>query len=322
MIVTRAPLRIPLGGGGTDFPSYYKEHGGYILGFACNLYVYVVLHPTIDGKIHLKHRENEVVDSPDELKHRIAAECIKSITKQYGDLGGIEIATFSDVPQSSGLGGSSAFCVALLAALYRFVGLKWDLHSLFKEAVEVERVNANQPGGMQDQWFAAYGNAFALTLSQSIHSEVMDLGGLVKNLKLVYTHEHRYNLDTATRQENLTSKGNFHMIQNLHSIKAIGKQIESLIKTGSFKEVGEAFSSHWEKKLLRDTGITTREIDDLYFKCIDRGAVGAKLIGLGGGGYLLVYTETELEEIKLLDLDIDTEGVKTLFESERIGVYA
>ena len=317
MIVTRAPLRIPLGGGGTDFPSYYQKYGGFVLGFATNLYVYVVIHPTKDGKIHLKYSKNEVVDSLEELKNRNAAECIKYVEDSHGKVGGIEICTFSDVPESSGLGGSSAFCTALLLGLYTLKEVDRDPGHLWKDAYLAERLYAGQPGGIQDQWFATFGNAYALELGQSVHSKVIDVGGLVGKLKLVYTHKHRDGLEIAVRQDSQVEEKNLRTIRSLDSIKAVGKMIESLLVSGEYEEIGKTFNTHWEQKILRDPEIATPEILSLRLKCLEKGAVGAKLIGLGGGGYLLVYTEKELEGLKTWDLGVDTEGAKVLFSSER-----
>ncbi|MBA7637235.1 D-glycero-alpha-D-manno-heptose 7-phosphate kinase [subsurface metagenome] len=160
MIVTRAPLRIPLGGGGTDFPSYYLKYGGYILGFAIDKYVYVVFHDTIDGKIRLKYSKNEIVEDVDKLENRTAAEALKA----YGVTKGVEIATFSDVSESSGLGGSSAFCVALVVALRYKLGLSLDKQEIYQSAYDIERIKAKQPGGIQDQIFASLGGTWSITL--------------------------------------------------------------------------------------------------------------------------------------------------------------
>ena len=178
MIVTRAPLRIPLGGGGTDFPSYYLKYGGYILGFALDKYVHCVLHDTIDDKIRLKYSKTEVVDDVDRLENRIAAEALKwySITK------GVEVATFSDVPESSGLGGSSAFCVALVTALRHKLGLPMDKYIIFASAYDIERNKAGQPGGIQDQYFASFGGAWALELGKKFKTGKVDVSRLLPKL--------------------------------------------------------------------------------------------------------------------------------------------
>ncbi len=332
MIITRAPLRIPLGGGGTDFPSYFKKYNGYILGFATNLYVYVVLHPTTDGMIHLKYRLNEVVASIDDIKNEIARECIRYVDP---NLMGLEISTFSDVPESSGLGGSSAFTVALLKALYEYKGIEVDLQTLFSDAYTVERHLAGQPGGIQDQWFATYGGCHELYLGSStasdnglvfnfssISSNEVDIKDFISNLRLVYTHKHRYNLDIAKRQDKGVAEDSNRVLASLDKTKKLGMDIGLHLRDGRYGDVGKVFSLHWENKILRDSEITTFEIDDLYQKCLRAGAVGGKLLGLGGGGYLLMYTEKALDGINAISLDIDTEGVKVLYKGERSLSYA
>ena len=183
MIVTRAPLRVPLGGGGTDTPSYYNSYGGFVLSFSITKYVYVVLHPTIDGKIRLKYSKNEVVDCTSQLENRVAAEALDF----YGINRGVEIATFSDVPESSGLGGSSSFCVALIAALRILKGMSLDRQEIFREAYNVERIRAEQQGGIQDQFFASLGGCWAITLGEGEPlMEMVSLNGLLPKLKLVH----------------------------------------------------------------------------------------------------------------------------------------
>src|SRR4030042_313264 len=167
VIVTRAPLRIPLGGGGTDFPSYYLKYGGYVLGFALNQYVHVVVHPTRDGMIHLKYSKAEASEDVDALDNRVAAEALK----WFGWKGGIEIATFSDVPEGSGLGGSSAFCVALVKALDLLTAEErgrrlMNRYEIFAAAWDIERNCAGQPGGMQDQFFASFGGGWSIELGE------------------------------------------------------------------------------------------------------------------------------------------------------------
>ncbi len=327
MIITRAPLRIPLGGGGTDFPSYYEKYDGYILGFAVNLYVYVVIHPTPDGLIHLKYRFNEVVSDVTRVQHPLIRHCI-----EYVDPGliGIEIATFTDIPESSGLGGSSAFTVALLKALYEYKGIDVSLEDLFSGAYIVERQLAGQAGGIQDQWFATYGGCHELYLGSSrvrnndlvfnfsnIRSSEVHIDDFIKGLRLIYTHSHRNNLDIAIHQNTDTERQSTTVLDSLDKTKQLGMDIGLALRDKDYSEVGRIFSRHWENKVVRDPAISSIDIDNLYLKCLQEGAIGGKLLGLGGGGYLLMYTESELEGIDTSKIDIDTEGVKVLYKGER-----
>lgn len=311
LIITSAPLRIPLGGGGTDFPSYYEHSGGYILGFAINSRVTVVLHDTIDGKIRLKYSKVECVDDVDALENRVAAEALK----YFGVLGGIEIATFSDVPESSGLGGSSAFCVALVAALRQRLGKELDKKEIFLEAYEIERHRAGQLGGFQDQWFASLGGAFALDFGPDwFNTRRIDIRGLLPNLKLVYSNTGRTSLDIASRQVERTSQDDTGILLNLNTIKAIGQEIEAAILSRNYDKVGRLFHEHWENKKARDSVISNSEVDRLYELGRKAGASGGKLLGLGGGGYLLFYAPN-LNGFQCIDFDTDYKGVQLVHES-------
>ena len=310
MIITRAPLRIPLGGGGTDFPSYYLKYGGFILGFSLNKYVYVVLHDTINGKIRLKYSKNEVVDNLDQLENRVAAEALK----QYGISGGIEIATFSDVPESSGLGGSSSFCVALVTALRKKLGMSLDKLEISASAYDIERVKAGQPGGIQDQFFAALGDAWCLKLDEEFVNSKLDVSGLLPKLRLVYTNTGRTDLGIASVQTKKTVDFDRAMVDNLDTIKSLGYSIQEEILKENYDEVGKLFHRHWELKKKRDGSISNSEVDKLYGLAKSKGALGGKLLGLGGGGYLLLYTNNELNGLDCMPVGIDTEGVKVLYE--------
>lgn len=313
MIVTRAPLRIPLGGGGTDFPSYYLKHGGYILGFALDKYVYVVLHNTIDGKVRLKYSKTEVVDNVEDLENRVAAEALKS----YGVTKDIEVATFSDVPESSGLGGSSAFCVALVVALRHKLGMDQEKYEVFQSAYDIERIKADQPGGIQDQMFASLGGAWQAKLGDSRDFQIdpIDLSGLLPKLKLVHTNTARTNLEIAVKQIEDTSKGNQSVLDSLDLTKKLGLEIAECINSNDLDRIGEIFHTHWLNKKKRSDLISNSELDVMYGKAMRGGAMGGKLIGLGGGGYFLFYIPDTLVGFETIDLGIDPEGCKVVYSN-------
>ena len=311
MILTRAPLRIPLGGGGTDTPGYYNAYGGFILSFAVQKYVYVVLHPTIDGKIRLKYSKNETVENPDQLINRVAAE----VLNYYHITKGVEIATFSDVPESSGLGGSSSFCVALIAAIRHWKGLQIDRHEIFNQAYSIERVKAGQAGGIQDQLFASLGGCYAVTLGDGEPQlEMVNLNGLLPKLKLVYAGDRKLAnpIDIATVQGKDIEDNKASTVESLHKTKELGKFIYSIVKSGNTEVLGGIFNEHWENKKKRNPAITTPELDKVYDKVMQSGATGGKLVGLGGGGYFLFYVPRELEGIEAIDLKVDWQGVTVL----------
>ncbi len=312
MIVARAPLRIPLGGGGTDFPDYYLSHGGYILGFAMDKYVHVVLNDTIDGKVRLKYSKNEVVESVDELENRVAAEALKS----YGITRGIEVATFSDVPESSGLGGSSAFCVALVAALRHKLGTDIDKHETYQSAYNIERVKADQPGGIQDQMFASLGGAWSATLGEGpLDLDPIDLSRLLPRLRLVYTNTTRTNLDIAVEQARDTQRKDQAVLDSLALTKKLGLEIEGCIKSDNLDRIGDLFHTHWLNKKKRSDLISNSELDAIYGRAMRSGATGGKLLGLGGGGYFLFYVPDRLEGFEEVSLGVDTEGCKVVYST-------
>ena len=328
MIITRAPLRIPLGGGGTDFESYYSKYGGYILGFACTLYVYVVVHPILEPKIHLKYSKVESVDATneglDQLENKVAAEAIRYIGLPTS--GGLEISTFSDVPESSGLGGSSSFTCALLLALNNLEEdrERYTPERLFGDAFHVERELANSPGGMQDQFFAAKGGSNVVILG-GVSPEGDDLSGSSKidlktftdKLYLVYTNSTRSSLDIAVRQNEKTATSDEAMLESLEKIKEIGFRIERLLNTGQYREIATLFTEHWESKLVRDPEIATPEMTEVWDTCFNKGALGGKLIGLGGGGYFLMYSERSLESIGGIPLEVAPVGAELVHASAK-----
>jgi D-glycero-alpha-D-manno-heptose-7-phosphate kinase len=328
MIITRAPLRIPLGGGGTDFKSYYSKYGGYILGFACDLYVYVVVHPILEPKIHLKYSKVESVEATssglDLLQNKVAAEAIRYIGLPTS--GGLEISTFSDVPESSGLGGSSSFTCALLLALNNLnpESLPYRSEALFGDAFHVERELAESPGGMQDQFFAAKGGSNVVILGKALDTaEEEDLSGtsqidlheFTDKLYLVYTNSTRSSLDIAVRQDYKTQILDKDMLDSLERVKTIGLRIEQLLNLGHYKEVAALFTEHWESKLARDPGIVTPEMTKIWNTCFDNGALGGKLIGLGGGGYFLMYSEKSLKHIGGIPLQVSPVGAQIIHSS-------
>ena len=325
MILSRAPLRIPLGGGGTDFATYYKEHGGYFLGFACNLYVYVMVHSIIEPKINLKYSKNESVECSleglDQLENKVAAEAIRHIG--LPEKGGLEIATFSDVPESSGLGGSSSFTCALLVGLNALVGREpYTIEELFTQSFHIEREVAGIPGGMQDQYFASRGGSYSVILGsekleESSGSSPVDVTDFANNLYLVFTNRVRPNLDIATRQNEKTEQSDADMLASLQKVKEIGRIIERHIYTKKYKEIAVLFSEHWGSKMDRDPDIATPEMQEIWDQCLGAGALGGKLIGLGGGGYFLMYSTRSLEPIGGIPIKVAPTGAEIVHISER-----
>jgi D-glycero-alpha-D-manno-heptose-7-phosphate kinase len=313
MILTRAPLRVPLGGGGTDFPSFFNEFGGYILGFAISKYVYVVIHPTMDKKYHLKYSKTESVDNLDLLENRVAAECLEYFKIQPG----LEISTFSDVPESSGLGGSSSFCVALVTALRTYLGDSLDPNKIFNDAYDIERNKAKQPGGFQDQWFASFGGAHEIFFSDTYSSSRCVnnwIKELISHLRLVYVGTSSRRLNIASNQNEKTKSKEPQMISGLLTVKNIGEKIGKALEEKDYDKIGKLFNEHWESKKSRDPNITTPEIDSIYSSGLKLGALGGKVIGMGGGGYILFCGPNLDGRLPSVDLSLDTEGAKVIYQ--------
>jgi len=313
MILTRAPLRVPLGGGGTDFPSFFNEFGGYILGFAISKYVYVVIHPTMDKKYYLKYSKTEVTDNLDLLENRVAAECLKYFKIESG----LEVSTFSDVPESSGLGGSSSFCVALVTALRSYLGYSLDPNKIFNDAYDIERNKAKQPGGFQDQWFASLGGAHEIFFSDTYSSSRCVnnwVKELIPHLRLVYVGTSSRRLNIASNQNEKTKSKDSQMVSGLLTVKSIGEKIGKALEEKDFDRIGKLFHEHWESKKSRDPNVTTPEIDNIYFSGLKLGALGGKVIGMGGGGYILFCGSNLDGRFSSVDLSLDTEGAKVLYQ--------
>lgn len=314
MILTRAPLRIPLGGGGTDFPSFYSVHGGYILGFAIQKYVYVVLHKTVDKKYHLKYSRNESAEELDKLENRVAAEVLKF----YNVTPGIEVSTFSDVPESSGLGGSSAFCVALVLAVRQLLGMPTKENLVFEDAYDIERRKAKQPGGFQDQLISSLGGALEMEFtnvfftSKRIDNLIEDL---IPHLRLVFAGTSEKRLHIAQNQDSKTLDGDESMVSGLLTVKQLGKEIRGTLESGDYNKLGQLFNKHWISKKQRDPSITTPAIDSLYSEGLRLGAAGGKLVGMGGGGYILFCGQNLNGKLPSIGLELDKEGAKVLFQS-------
>ncbi len=325
MIITRSPLRITLGGGGTDLPSYYRDHGGFLVAAAIDKYVYVnVMRPFVEG-IFLKYSKLEHVESVDEVQHPIVREAIRMLAFRTPQ---IEITTLADIPAGTGLGSSGSFSTALLKALYahrRRLLLPGELAEL---ACEIEINRLGEPIGKQDQYIAAYGGVTCFTFNQdgSVQAEPLKLKmdslfDLEDNLLLFFTGFSRSAGSILRDQAVRTAKDDAEMLANLHYVKDLGLQSRRALESGNAALFGELMHEHWEHKKRRSHGMSNPQIDEWYDLGRANGAVGGKLVGAGGGGFLLFYSEDHrrlrsamaragLEEVRFR---FDFEGTKVLF---------
>jgi D-glycero-alpha-D-manno-heptose-7-phosphate kinase len=325
MITTRSPLRISLGGGGTDLPSYYREHGGFLIAGAINKYVYInVMRPFTQG-IYLKYSHLEHVDLVDEVQHPIIREAIKILGFKTPQ---VEITTLADIPSGTGLGSSGSFTTALLKALYVHRMRQIEPKQLAELACEIEIDRLGEPIGKQDQYIAACGGLTCFTFNPDDSVDVVPLNismdtkfDLEDNLLLFFTGFSRSAGSILKDQNTKTKDSDKGMIANLHFVKELGLKSKMLLESGKTAEFGALMHEHWEHKKRRSGGMSNAQIDEWYDLGMTNGAVGGKLVGAGGGGFLLFYANDRnklrhamaaagLEEVRFA---FDFEGTKVLF---------
>jgi D-glycero-alpha-D-manno-heptose-7-phosphate kinase len=292
IITTRAPLRLSLGGGGTDLPSYYRDHEGFLVAGAIDKYVYMMAHTVFQKRYRMKYSEFEEVDEATQIKHPLLREAIV----RHWRGAPLEIASVADVPAGTGMGSSGAFTVALLKALALARRVSVTPQTLAEQACEIEIDILGEPVGKQDQYVAAHGGICTYTFHKddSVTVEPLELseqtlGELRNNLLLFYTGAARSASAILADQVARTSDGDENMLENLHLIKEMGYRSAALLRSGDLFAYAELMHEHWQVKRLRSPGMTDDNIDNLYTLARRSGVIGGKLVGAGGGGFLLVY---------------------------------
>ncbi len=297
MIIARAPLRIPLGGGGTDLASYYSQHGGFILSAAIDKHVYIyVNHPAVDQLIRLKYSKTEEVHAPEEIQHPLLREALVLT----GTNSGMEIAAMADVPSGTGLGSSGSFLVALLHALHTHKGENLPTQALAEEACHVEIERAKQPVGKHDQYMAAFGGITCLDIAKDGAVRVSPLAisrhaadELRASLVLFYTGLRRDSYAILREQGEGAREGKRNVLDGMHRILEIGFKIKNALLEEDLRRFGLLLHEHWTAKKQISGLMTNGSIDRWYQRGIDSGALGGKLLGAGGGGFLMFYCESE-----------------------------
>jgi D-glycero-alpha-D-manno-heptose-7-phosphate kinase len=293
MLITRSPLRISLGGGGTDLPSYYREHGGFLISAAIDKYVYVtMLRPFVRG-IFLKYSKIEHVDRVDDIEHPIIREAFRmlGITEPQH-----EITTLADIPAGTGLGSSGSFTTALLKALYSFERRLLLPEDIARLACELEIERLGRPVGKQDQYIAAYGGitCFEFDRDGSVRAEPSQIAQstlheLEDHLLLFFTGFSRSASDILKDQDDKTKQADAAMVANLDYVKDLGHRIRKALEQGKPEDFGALMHEHWERKRKRSSGMSNPQIDEWYELGRKAGAIGGKLVGAGGGGFLMFY---------------------------------
>jgi D-glycero-alpha-D-manno-heptose-7-phosphate kinase len=295
MIIVRSPLRITFGGGGTDLPSYYREHEGSLIAAAIDKYVYVTAIKPFTPGIFLKYSKIEHVDKIEEIQHPIIREGLKQF-----DLGvpQIEITTLADIPAGTGLGSSGSFTTALLRTLHAHARTIIHPRELAEQACHIEIDLLKEPIGKQDQYIAAFGGITCFTFRTNGEVEAVPLAvgedtlhALEDNLLLFFTGFSRSASTILSDQDKRTKGGDAGMIDNLHYVKDLGLRSKHVLEAGDLTGFGKLMHEHWLQKRKRSTGMSNPKIDEWYNLALDNGAVGGKLIGAGGGGFLMFYAE-------------------------------
>ena len=296
MIITRSPLRISLGGGGTDLPSYYREHTGFVISAAINKYVYITLHETFVQEIIVKYSKMETVHAPEEIKHPIVREALKLVGVDGHPH--LEITSMSDIPAGTGLGSSGSFTTALLRALHCLKKNSVPARELAEQACHIELELLGEPIGKQDQYIAAFGGITCFTFNpdgrvdvEPLRMSAETLNTLEDNLILFFTGFTRSASAILQDQDSRSKQKDTGMLDNLHFIKQLARESKAAFESGDLRKFAELMHVHWEHKKRRSQGMSNPQIDEYYDLGRANGALGGKLIGAGGGGFLMFYTE-------------------------------
>ena len=298
MIVTRTPFRVTLGGGGTDLPSYYSQHGGFIFAMGLDKYMYVTVnHPVVGRQVRLHYSHSEVVDHVSQLRHELAREALL----MHGIEDAFEVASIADLPAGTGLGSSSCYLVGLLNALHHDRRDYVPLQTLAEEACHIELNILKQGIGKQDQYMAAYGGLTVLEIAangtvdvRQLFMSSSDIAELVAHTHIYYTGASRDAREVLADQNGAMQKKDSadhgRVADNLHRIKDIGYRILEAVETSNYDRWGQLLDDHWQAKKQLSSKISLTTVDEIYDEVRKRfGVLGGKIIGAGGGGFLMLY---------------------------------
>jgi D-glycero-alpha-D-manno-heptose-7-phosphate kinase len=292
MIVSRAPVRFSLGGGGTDLPSYAREHGGFVVAAAVDKFVFVCVARRFQNNIRLAYSESEIVDTVDQIKHRI----FRAALQATGLTSGLELHSLADVPANTGLGSSSSFTVALLNGLHAFKREFVPAEQLAREACHLEVDVLKEPIGKQDQYIAAYGGISAMHFHPDgsveverlpLRHEVID--ELESNLLIYYSGVERSASIVLKEQAKTIVENRDAAVQRMHRIKELGYETKRILLSGEIDKYGEMLHEHWMNKRKLASSMADSTIDQHYEAACKAGAIGGKLMGAGGGGFFMFY---------------------------------
>ena len=327
MIITRTPFRVSIVGGGTDLPDFYRLEPGAVVSTAINKYMYIMVNKRFDDTIKVSYSQTEIVNSVEELRHPIVREVLKLV----GIAKGVDIVSIADIPAETGLGSSSSFTVGLLNALYAYKGILKSAEELARDACYVEIDIIGEPIGKQDQYIAAYGGLRYIQFNpdETVFTEPITYNGrkrtqLIQKLLLFYTGDSRKAWTILKGQKtNIRQDGKMQLYEKLRDLAS--ELRERLNNNSSPNIIGEFLHKGWELKKQLASGITNDKIDEYYERAINAGALGGKLLGAGGGGFLLLYcpeakqpeVREALRELTLTEFSLEAEGSKIILTSPR-----
>jgi D-glycero-alpha-D-manno-heptose-7-phosphate kinase len=296
MVITQTPLRLSLAGGGSDLAEFYREGAGQVISTAIDKYIFVIVKERFDEKIVLNYSRNETVNDISEIKHELIRECMRMTGLKQG----VEISTLGDIPsEGSGLGSSSSLVVGLLNAMYMYRGEQVTAERLAAEACEIEINRCKKPIGKQDQYIAAYGGFRTIIFHPNEYVSVTPVmlcgSSLLRfgaNLMLFYTNRTRKSSEILNEQKEQT--GNKR--KTIEAMLKFVRQVDDALLAERFDDVGAALHEGWVLKKQLASRISDPEIDEIYEKARKAGALGGKIAGAGGGGFLLLYVPLEKQE--------------------------
>ena len=323
--VSRTPFRISLGGGGTDLPSYYKDYEGAFISAAINKYIYVTIHKRFLPGLKLSYSKTENVKSADELEHHT----VREVLRRFGIKDGLDIISLADVPAEAGLGSSGSFTVGLLKALYAYQNIQKSPAEIAEEACDIAMNALHAPSGKQDEYAASFGgiNAYNIDRSGKVSVEEMNLdedivAELEKNMMMFYTGVTRKSSTVLSKQNERISDSGTDALEKMHTIKRIGLESKKALQSGNLKRFGELLHEHWMAKRGVTDNMSSDDIDRWYSIARENGAIGGKIIGAGGGGFLMLYCEGDRQRLKAamakeglteFEYKFDFDGSKTVY---------
>lgn len=327
MIICRSPLRITLGGGGTDLPSYYRDHGGFVIAAAIDKYVYITVHKSFVPRLFLKYSQLEEVAHAGLVKHPIIREALK-LTGFEGPY--LEITSIADIPAGTGLGSSGSFTTALLKALHTYKKNCIYPQDLAEQACHIEIELLGDPVGKQDQYIASHGGVTCFNFNTDNSVDVYPLNvseetlyNLEDNLLLFFTGYSRSAATILKEQDEKSKRDDQSMLDNLHFVKELGLRSKEAFERGDLEEFAALMNVHWEHKKKRSGAMSNPEINEWYELAMQNGALGGKLIGAGGGGFLMFYTKDKVRlrramaqaGLREVRFRFDFEGTKVVIHS-------